>query len=240
MRLVRHGDPDILLRGNPETVWVKKDGSRYRRLNGHPLSDKQGRIAEHRLVLFSKIGEPPHRCHFCLTELISWVQLTVAHLDGDKGNNNPSNLVSSCHSCGVQHQLRENLQQTSVCAECEGNFSKKQTTQIYCSEKCKRRSGWKSKKKTPERTKVKNERNKLLRSPIFIRICERDQWKCHICGLKVDPKFRWPDPFSASRDHIIPIVEGGGHTPENIRLAHLRCNVSRGHRGGNEQLLLIG
>lgn len=41
-------------------------------------------------------------------------------------------------------------------------------------------------------------------------------------------------------DHVIPLTKGGNHELANVRLAHLRCNVSKGNRGGNEQLLLIG
>lgn len=71
-------------------------------------------------------------------------------------------------------------------------------------------------------------------------IYERDRWRCGICKRRVNPKFGPSHPLSASIDHIIPVVEGGHHVRANVRLAHLRCNVSRGARGGGEQLLLIG
>lgn len=56
----------------------------------------------------------------------------------------------------------------------------------------------------------------------------------------MDPALKWPERMSASLDHVIPLAAGGPHTPENLQLAHLRCNAKKGARGGNEQVLLIG
>jgi 5-methylcytosine-specific restriction endonuclease McrA len=61
----------------------------------------------------------------------------------------------------------------------------------------------------------------------FAMVCEEAGWRCHVCGLVVDPAVRWPDSFSASRDHLIPVSQGGPHTYENLALAHLRCNIRR-------------
>lgn len=71
-------------------------------------------------------------------------------------------------------------------------------------------------------------------------IAERDRWHCHICGLPVDSALPWPDPMSPSLDHVVPLSLGGAHAPENVRLAHVRCNTARGNRGGEELLLLSG
>lgn len=71
-------------------------------------------------------------------------------------------------------------------------------------------------------------------------IYERDGWRCGICRRKVDRSLRHPDPMSPSLDHIVPLSLDGAHTRANARLAHLRCNVARGNRGGAEQLALLG
>ena len=76
-----------------------------------------------------------------------------------------------------------------------------------------------------------------------VEIFERDGWRCQIkaCGKRVDKRLSWPHPMSASLDHVIPLTETGtSHTRANVRLAHLKCNVSRSNHGGNEQLALIG
>jgi 5-methylcytosine-specific restriction endonuclease McrA len=71
------------------------------------------------------------------------------------------------------------------------------------------------------------------------QIFDRDAGRCHLCGKRVDPKLRWPDPWSQSVDHLIPIARGGTHEPRNVALAHLRCNQSRGADRKAAQLLLI-
>lgn len=53
---------------------------------------------------------------------------------------------------------------------------------------------------------------------------------CGICGGDMDRELRWPDPFSNSIDHIIPLSRGGTHEAHNLQWAHLRCNVSKGAR----------
>lgn len=52
-------------------------------------------------------------------------------------------------------------------------------------------------------------------------VYDRDSWYCGICGLCVLPQ-------DASIDHIIPISKGGKHEWENVQLAHLSCNKSKG------------
>ena len=67
----------------------------------HPLSSTQGHLPEHRMVLYEKIGPGPHNCHWCDKE-VSWggkQGLCADHLDDDRSNNDPENLVPSCYLC---------------------------------------------------------------------------------------------------------------------------------------------
>lgn len=63
-----------------------------------------------------------------------------------------------------------------------------------------------------------------------IEVFERDGWHCRLCGGPVDRELRWPDPASASLDHVVPLVAGGAHSRENTQLAHWLCNVQKGAR----------
>ena len=72
-----------------------------------------------------------------------------------------------------------------------------------------------------------------------IEIYERDNWKCHLCGKKIDRKHKWPHSLSPSLDHIVPISLGGGHLRTNVKAAHLGCNSSKGKRSRQEQLSLL-
>jgi hypothetical protein len=73
-------------------------------------------------------------------------------------------------------------------------------------------------------------------------IAERDGWRCQLCRKPVNRRKRWPDPLSASIDHIVPITKGGTDVRANVQLAHLRCNISKGNRlrPDGEQLRLLG
>jgi hypothetical protein len=63
-----------------------------------------------------------------------------------------------------------------------------------------------------------------------LEIYERDKWRCQLCGEPVNRSLVYPDPKSASLDHVIPIAKGGGHTRVNCQLAHLGCNSSKRDR----------
>lgn len=58
-------------------------------------------------------------------------------------------------------------------------------------------------------------------------IFERDEWVCGICSEPVDRSLKYPDPKSASLDHIVPLSKGGGHTMDNVQLAHFGCNCRK-------------
>lgn len=64
---------------------------------------------------------------------------------------------------------------------------------------------------------------------VLADIAARDGWTCHLCHEAVDPALTYPSPQSASQDHVVPLSRGGAHDPENVKLAHLSCNVRKGN-----------
>jgi 5-methylcytosine-specific restriction endonuclease McrA len=77
--------------------------------------------------------------------------------------------------------------------------------------------------------------------PGYLRafICDRDRWRCGICGKSVSKTRIHPDPLCASLDHVTPVSQGGTNDLWNLRLTHLRCNLVRGNRGDEEQLAML-
>ena len=64
------------------------------------------------------------------------------------------------------------------------------------------------------------------------------QKNCAICGGEVDFSLKYPDPYSATIDHIVPLHKGGHPSSlENLQLAHLRCNRLKSDKvqGGSGQ-----
>jgi predicted nucleic acid-binding Zn ribbon protein len=64
-------------------------------------------------------------------------------------------------------------------------------------------------------------------------VIERDGSRCHLCGKKCRPE-------EIHLDHVVPLSQGGSHDPENLRVSHAVCNLRKGDRPRDEQLLLIG
>lgn len=109
-----------------------------------------------------------------------------------------------------------------------------------------RRADGREKRESWEQRKERHHARRALKKGATVgepftvaEIRERDGNRCHLCRRKVSVK-PYPHPLSASLDHVIPLTKGGMHERSNVRLAHLSCNVAKGNRGGNEQLLLIG
>lgn len=60
----------------------------------------------------------------------------------------------------------------------------------------------------------------VTRSVVF----QAADWICGICHEQILEATRWPDPQSASLDHIVPLARGGVHAYSNVQAAHLGCN----------------
>lgn len=90
--------------GKSPAIGFSIDLDGYKVLTGvkHPLSQR-GRLGEHRMVLYDKIGPGPHKCHWCGKEL-EWggiLGIVADHLNEDRSDNRPENLAPSCHSCNA-------------------------------------------------------------------------------------------------------------------------------------------
>lgn len=78
---------------------------------GHPLAHARGTVWAHRLALYEAIGPGEHPCHWCGDPVrwdVRWPKhpdgLCADHIDNDRSNNEPTNLVPSCGPCNVSRQ----------------------------------------------------------------------------------------------------------------------------------------
>lgn len=87
--------------------YVDPEGYRKLYRPRHPLAKSSGRVFEHRVVLYSKMNGEDGTCHWCGC-FVGWLAkalptaegyLTVDHLDHDRLNNEPENLVPACNPC---------------------------------------------------------------------------------------------------------------------------------------------
>jgi len=89
------------------------------------------------------------------------------------------------------------------------------------------------------RNRIQNNRgrnkSRLIEGAVFedfdpCEVFERDEWYCQLCATEVGRAMRYPDPMSATLDHVKPIAHGGDHTLANSQLSHLVCNVRKRDR----------
>jgi 5-methylcytosine-specific restriction endonuclease McrA len=141
-----------------------------------------------------------------------------------------------------------------TCDDCGEMFTPWRDNQRFCSQACsyrcrqrayyaqKREAGtaWNDRRRdNAQRRRARKQAAATGAAVLLAEIRERDKNRCGLCGRVVGTR-PWPDPLSASLDHIVPLSEGGAHDPANVHLAHLGCNLAKGARGGGEQLRLMG
>lgn len=137
---------------------------------------------------------------------------------------------AACHA-----RLRVVHRYAGQCAQCGYAFSCAKAGQRFCSIGCKNRAHLATRYANHEYAPQSNgHRARALRyGAAYVAvnpadIFARDSWVCGLCAGQVDALLRWPHPFSASIDHVIPLSRGGDHIPENLQCAHLRCNIVKG------------
>jgi 5-methylcytosine-specific restriction endonuclease McrA len=98
---------------------------------------------------------------------------------------------------------------------------------IYLDKRTGRRA-WR--KANPDKAEAEKSRrrareaNVLFVEPVVLNVLYvRDKGICQICHLRCKRK-------DASRDHVIPVSEGGEHSYRNCVLAHKWCNSKKGNR----------
>lgn len=190
----------------------------------------------------------------------TWCRSCFANYARGGGEATAAHLSVGCNRCGAQYvpkQLKSNGQFCSrrckdaarherlalerlaskpdrICMHCGESLPKsKRSDAVFCSSECNSRAHALQRKmraRTGEAGK-----------PGYLRafIADRDRWRCGICGRRVNRKLKHPDPLCGSIDHVIPVSEGGTNDVWNLRLTHLRCNLSRGNAGGGEQLAML-
>jgi hypothetical protein len=168
----------------------------------------------------------PRECLWCGEEYVPKQLKTKASFCSPVCKTRHKNWVSAGERLASKPEDR-------FCLHCGVTFPQaKRSDAIFCSAECNMSA---HRLQRSLRRRTGEGMTGWLRAEIF----NRDGWICGICRKKVDPDLRYPDPMAPSLDHIVPVAEGGLNEAANLRLTHLRCNCSRGKRGGNEQLAII-
>ena len=118
------------------------------------------------------------------------------------------------------------------CNRCGSFFYPIRVNQVFCSKECQRYY----------HNQINDIKRKRLLNPKADDISLDDVYRkyngiCYLCGETCDfNDFEWVNGHKnvhgnyPSREHIVPLSKGGSHTWDNIQLAHIRCNSSKGAR----------
>lgn len=119
------------------------------------------------------------------------------------------------------------------CRQCGKEFYANRHQYLFCSEECRKKLQNKQ-HEIKRRIKIKAA---LVDSDITLdKLIIRDKNKCWLCGGKTNRADYimhadgWYEagPTHPSIDHVRPLAEGGKHSWDNVRLAHLICNERKG------------
>lgn len=154
----------------------------------------------------------------------------------------PVGLDGKARKCAACFALRYTQRQ---CAQCGQAFETRNRTDRrvarYCSPTCvgeAMRKPYSNARKMAEKRARK--RAAFVESVDPLRVFERDKWRCHLCGKKVDKRLSGRDRMGPQLDHVVPLALGGEHSYANTALAHATCNAAKGVRPMGEQLALVG
>jgi DNA-binding CsgD family transcriptional regulator len=120
------------------------------------------------------------------------------------------------------------------CLNCGQLFIGRDDKAKYCCKSCQREASHKV-HDAERRSRLKSA---IIDTDITLpKLIERDKSICYICGEPVDLNDykivkgrKKPLKMYPSIDHVVPLIEGGSHSWENVKLAHLRCNAKKGAR----------
>lgn len=161
---------------------------------------------------------------------------------------NPGMALRRCRPCynalmrarpSYRRQLVGVVRRPRVQAQCLGcgaMLSLPRERMRFCSVECQRL-------RRADVNRRKNLKRKLARTSAttysLLDIATRDGWRCHLCRRRVRADLPGTHQLGPTVDHLLPVRDGGLDEPDNVALAHRRCNVARG-AGGEVQLRLVG
>ena len=201
----------------------KRNREKFRKENG--LYDKYGK--ERKCKYCSKdISDRPLDAMYCddrCADMFRYYETTTSM---------PVNEYRKMIAEQAEEAKRKRLANKTItmyrpeCLECGERFKTLNKNQRICSDKCRRsRSNRRKNTRIPEAQIVDRD---IALPKLYIR----DKGICYLCNEKCDYSdikttkdgYKYAGDTYPSIDHVMPVVHGGLHAWDNIRLAHRHCN----------------
>ena len=132
---------------------------------------------------------------------------------------------------------KQELAQMEVrfCKRCGSYFYPIRINQVYCTKMCEKRSSH----QVHDIKRKRRVKDAYIDDIDLHELYRKYDGICYLCGEECD----WNDvkvidgiPHALgnypSREHIRPLSKGGLHSWDNVKLAHIRCNSSKGVKYG--------
>lgn len=139
-------------------------------------------------------------------------------------------FLSTCWECGTIFDRRDD---GTTCHCCSGSCQ-------IIRDKARKALG----RKSPRARAAKAMRKAMDRGASSadrinpIKVCERDGWRCRLCGRKTPKRLRGThDDRAPEVDHILPVALGGKHVWANVQCACRACNIAKGARPMGQLML---
>lgn len=134
----------------------------------------------------------------------------------------PLPAITWCEACGAEVQQHPRAPRL-YCDPCGAERDRETQARWWAEHPEAQAAKWRRKKERRRARKAGCDSETFDRVEVF----GRDGWRCYLCGDDVDPELAYPDPRSASLDHVVPLAAGGAHTRANTACTHLECNVRK-------------
>jgi hypothetical protein len=143
-----------------------------------------------------------------------------------------------CDRCGVMLSTS-----SKNCEQCTRALRSESARRAHARRAANRPPDWKPSNNYRRQEALRRRRKAATRSgtrPTVAKLAERDGWRCHLCGKRIDPALTGTrSKYKASIDHLVPLSANGLDEMWNCKLAHLRCNAKRGAAGDVQLLLAV-
>lgn len=210
---------------------AQSDRGRPRRFCSDECKARAGNRALRRRRLPIRDPNPqPRNCAYCG---VAFIPKRRDQVYCSNSNTYPYCGVNAYKARVAAGEPLRQVEQTKTCQECGESFTAKKSNARWCSPQCRRR--FTAREESRRRGPIRPDSVPYTDREIF----ERDGWRCHLCGKKVDKTVSRRKPDGASIDHLLPLALGGADTPANVATAHNRCNREKGVKARDEQLRLI-
>jgi len=126
------------------------------------------------------------------------------------------------NECSYEYKVKQKQIHNIKCKECSRWFPSTNSRKIFCSIHCGNKFG--NRKKETIRRKQLRKNGKINWDISIARLTKRDKGICYLCSEQVDSKTHPNHDDYPSIEHVVPVVKGGTHTWDNVKLAHRKCN----------------